>query len=495
MTVNNNPDPNATEIHRPSSAQKDYNALPMGLMLQEYRIDSVLGSGGFGITYLAHDVNLNCKVAIKEYLPGDIATRVEGSSVQPKSSNVNDTFLWGKQRFLDESRTLASFHHPNIVRVMRFFEANQTAYMVMEYQQGYNLKDWMAKYGQPDQNRILSLTHALLDGLEIIHAKKYLHRDIKPGNIYMKKDHSPVLLDFGSARQVVAGRGELTSIVTPGYAPFEQYYSDGNLGPWSDIYSFAAVLYWIVTAKKPIEAAGRVKNDAMPKATQIGNQQMYSTELLRAIDWGLVPDEKQRPQNAKEWRQAFPQMGNAPAITATPARIDQNADENSLRNVSRPITLSEAVITNMETFLSPHVGPIASVLVRKTIKKSTTLKELCDKLAGNINDDQARRIFLQTFSTTNVGLESKGTTTKSTAVEDDSGSSYNTKLRQKFGDNTLQQAEFALAKHIGAVAKVVVKRAAQKARDRAELYLLIAQEIPDEKERKLFVARAISEKR
>jgi serine/threonine protein kinase len=201
------------------------NALPAGHVLQEYRVEKLLGVGGFGLTYLATDQNLSLKVALKEYLPGDIAVRGVGHSILPKSEAEAETFGWGKQRFLDESRTLASFRHPNIVRVMRFFEANGTAYMVMEFVEGSALSDWLAPRRPLAEAQIAALVGPLLDGLEVVHKAGFMHRDIKPANIYVREDGSPVLLDFGSARQKSA---ELTAVVSPGYAPFEQYHTQGG---------------------------------------------------------------------------------------------------------------------------------------------------------------------------------------------------------------------------------------------------------------------------
>ncbi|HYI87498.1 MAG TPA: serine/threonine-protein kinase, partial [Burkholderiales bacterium] len=177
------------------------NALPAGFALQEYRIEKVLGVGGFGLTYLALDGNLNLKVALKEFLPDDVATRGADQSIGPRSPDSAESFGWGKQRFLDESRTLASFRHPNIVRVMRFFEGNGTAYMVMEFVEGAALPDWIKTRRPLSEALATSLIAPLLDGLQVVHKSGYLHRDIKPGNIYVREDGTPVLIDFGSARQ------------------------------------------------------------------------------------------------------------------------------------------------------------------------------------------------------------------------------------------------------------------------------------------------------
>ena len=181
-------------------------ALPAGYGLQEYRIEKLLGVGGFGLTYLARDENLNLRVALKEYLPGDIALRAADQSITPSSEETAQTFGWGKRRFLDESRTLASFRHPNIVRVMRFFEANGSAYMVMEFVDGAPLADWIKTRRPLPEAHLRAFVMPLLEGLEVVHKAGYTHRDIKPGNIYVREDDTPVLLDFGSARMQAAER-------------------------------------------------------------------------------------------------------------------------------------------------------------------------------------------------------------------------------------------------------------------------------------------------
>ena len=177
--------------------QDDHLALQRGYVLNEYRIERVLGGGGFGITYLAHDTHLDCRVAIKEYVPKDLALREADCSVRARSAKATKGFEWGLKRFLLESRALASFHHPGIVRVLRYFQANETAYMVMEYETGEPLNQWLIGRLPLDRPTLLNIVRPLLDGLEAIHRAGFLHRDIKPGNIYMRADGTPVLLDFG----------------------------------------------------------------------------------------------------------------------------------------------------------------------------------------------------------------------------------------------------------------------------------------------------------
>ncbi|MBP6801403.1 MAG: serine/threonine protein kinase, partial [Zoogloea sp.] len=269
------------------AAERDAFALRVGYALNEYRIERVLGGGGFGITYLAHDTHLDCRVAIKEYAPRNLVTRGAGFSLVPRSPDVSRRFERGLQRFLLESRALASFHNPGIVRVLRYFRANETAYMVMDYETGQPLQRWLVGRLPLDKTMLLRIVRPLLDGLEVVHGTGFLHRDIKPENIYIRADGSPVLLDFGSARRVEADGSDqaLTAVLTPGFAPAEQYHRHGKQGPWTDLYALAGVMYWMVTGNRPMEAFARLREDTMPTAAEIGNKDVFDIELLRAIDW------------------------------------------------------------------------------------------------------------------------------------------------------------------------------------------------------------------
>ena len=457
-------------------------ALPRGYALHEYQIEQTLGIGGFGLTYLATDSNLNLKVAIKEYLPGDLAQRGEDQSVRPKSESSFDSFKWGLSRFLDESRTLASFRHPNIVRVLRFFEANRTAYMVMEFVSGQPLGEWIRSRRPLGQGAVLGIAGPLLDGLEVIHRAGYLHRDIKPSNIFMRDDGSPVLLDFGSARSASSGN-ELTAIVTPGYAPIEQYHSQGQQGPWSDLYAFGGVLYWMITGKRPVEAVARVRQDMLPPATQAADRARYSAELLAAIDWALTPHEERRPQAVADLRSALPGFAASEQKTV---KIESSAPPSA-----PPTTLPTGVAFDRETLkkveneLAKYIGPIAPVVIRAAAKKTYTVAGLAEIVSADISDERERAAFIKRFS------GDKSTPTGNSALPR-GGQSAPPSAPSNIDAQTLANAEAALAKYIGAVARIVVKRAAAKARDPGELYLLIAEEIEDRNERKAFIRKAIS---
>jgi hypothetical protein len=292
------------------SSRPHGNSLPHGYRLHWYRIESVLGQGGFGITYLAHDTNLDKPVAIKEYLPVELAARESDSTVHPFTEDRRDQYVWGLTRFIEEARTLANFDHPNIVRVHSVFEENATAYMVMTHEVGENLAD-LAKFARlSSEDVLLAIAYPLIDALEHIHAAGFIHRDVKPANIVVRPDGDPVLLDFGSARLALGGKTRtLTSVVSAGYAPYEQYQTEGgNQGPWTDMYSLGATLYAAINrGRGPLDAIVRGnaqiegRPDPMEPATVIGAGH-YSQNLLEAIDAALALKPVDRPQTMGEFR-------------------------------------------------------------------------------------------------------------------------------------------------------------------------------------------------
>jgi serine/threonine protein kinase len=292
----------------PVSEPEHPDALPAHHRLHWYVIERVLGQGGFGITYLARDTNLDQPVAIKEYLPVDVAARRPDAAVGSRTDGSRERFRWGLDRFIKEARMLARFDHPNIVRVLSVFELNNTAYMVMRFEAGENLSQLLEARGTLGEDELLRVVLPVLDGLALVHAAGFIHRDVKPDNIQIRADGSPVLLDFGSARTALGKAHTLTILVAPGYSPFEQYYgSSENQGPWTDLYGLGATCYRAIAGRAPLDAIARSKGilggarDPIVPAAVVGAGR-YSGRLLAAIDHALAFGEKDRPQTIAEWR-------------------------------------------------------------------------------------------------------------------------------------------------------------------------------------------------
>jgi serine/threonine protein kinase len=303
-------------------------ALNPGTRLGDYRLDAVIGHGGFGITYRAFDTQLAKFVAIKEYLPVEFAVRGGDGNVVPRGTRFAEDFTWGRERFLDEARALARFRHLHIVPVLRYFEANDTAYTVMEFEDGKSVGELLRQpEGRLATDDVQRLADGLIGGLSAVHAQGFLHRDIKPSNIIIRRDGIPVLIDFGAARQAMGERSRtLTGVLTPQYAPIEQYALDGKQGPWSDIYSAAAVLHHAITGQPPPDAAARVGTDPY-RPLSITQSGRFEPAFLGAIDRALAFVPTDRPQTVEEWAALFgrsiARVADAPtqrlgSATATP---------------------------------------------------------------------------------------------------------------------------------------------------------------------------------
>jgi len=271
--------------------------LPDGYQLQNYRIASVLSSGGFSIVYLAYDEN-DQPVAIKEYLPSQLALRKEGDALPSVAEENLGTFRYGLKCFFEEGKSLARLSHPNVVRVLNFFRANETVYLVMRYERGRTLQEHiLARRGAVKEAFIRHVFTQLLNGLREVHSNKLLHLDIKPANIYIRNDGTPVLIDFGAARQTLVDEGpRLNPMYTPGFAPPEQYKDRELLGPWSDCYAVGASIYACLAGVAPQPADQRVEKDRYVSATKV-KKGKYSRQLLETVDWCLALDHLKRPQS------------------------------------------------------------------------------------------------------------------------------------------------------------------------------------------------------
>jgi serine/threonine protein kinase len=271
--------------------------LPEGYQLQNYRVTKVLSAGGFSLVYLAEDENAQ-PVAIKEYLPSSLALRREGDVLPSISEENLPTFRYGMKCFFEEGRALAKLSHPNLVRVLNFFRANETVYLVMRYERGRTLQEHiLARRGAIKENFIRRVFTMLLNGLREVHLNKLLHLDIKPANIYVRNDGTPVLIDFGAARQTLTAEGfKLNPMYTPGFASPEHYKNRELLGPWSDVYSVGASIFACIAGAAPQAADQRMDKDRYVSATKLFGKR-YSDQLLETIDWCLQLDHMKRPQS------------------------------------------------------------------------------------------------------------------------------------------------------------------------------------------------------
>jgi serine/threonine protein kinase len=289
-----------------------------GYQLQNYRIRKVLSCGGFSIVYLAHDEN-DVPVAIKEYLPSSLALRRQGDALPAIAEENLATFRYGMKCFFEEGKSLAGLAHTNVLRVLNFFRANETAYMVMRYERGRTLQEHIAhRRGSIKEEFIRRVFTLLLNGLREVHTNKLLHLDIKPSNIYIRNDGSPLLIDFGAARQTLTEEAtRLSPMYTPGYAPPEQYRKRELLGPWSDIYSVGASMYACLAEAAPAAADRRMGRDNHIPASKRWDGR-YSKPLLETIDWCLRLDHLERPQSVLALQKVLLRERD-PIVSAVPA--------------------------------------------------------------------------------------------------------------------------------------------------------------------------------
>jgi serine/threonine protein kinase len=292
--------------------------LPDGLEIAGYRIVKKIASGGFSIVYLAYDADGNA-VAIKEYLPSALALRQPGELVPVISKPNLPVFRIGLKCFFEEGRALAMISHPNVVRVLNFFRANDTVYMVMAYESGHSLQEHIArlnaKGSKLGEALIRQIFMGVCGGLREVHANKLLHLDLKPANIYLRADGTPILLDFGAARQTInTDLPKLTPMYTPGFAPPDLYSKTASLGPWSDIYSIGAAMFACMAGAPPQPADQRKTEDKM--AAHYARLEGYSPELVGMVRACLELDPLARPQSVF----ALQKVLQAPAPPAEPAR-------------------------------------------------------------------------------------------------------------------------------------------------------------------------------
>jgi serine/threonine protein kinase len=282
------------------------NCLPIGTRLHDFEITGILGEGGFGIVYIAFDHSLQRSVAIKEYMPGVLAARASDHGIRVRAERHRETFDVGLKSFINEARFLAQFDHPSLVKVYRFWEQNHTAYTAMQYYDGRTIKDIVNSSPHVvNEAWCRKILKQILDALEMLYTMRILHRDVSPDNIIVQESGDAVLLDFGSARQIIGDRTRgLTVILKPGYAPVEQYAGDASLdqGAYTDIYALSAVVYFAICKEPPATSIARMVKDPMLPLAERGIDG-YSREFLAAIDKGLAVLASDRPQTIDAFRE------------------------------------------------------------------------------------------------------------------------------------------------------------------------------------------------
>lgn len=280
--------------------------LKPGYLIDGYRIDKLIGGGGFSLVYRAYQVRNKRKVVIKEYFPSDMVSRLPGGRVVPKDDDVLRSFKLGIKRFFDEANALSHIEHPNIIRVSNFFRDNDTAYMVMDYyEKGRDLRWYIKKAPEEFNNRLIwSVFPQITHGLSALHAAGFLHLDIKPANILIREGGKPVLIDFGAVQRVKPGqrfRGIQT--LTHGFAAPEQYQR-GKMGPWSDLYALGATMYSCVTSQPPPSAMERMDRDQVKQVSK-QYRRRFARSLLQAIEWAMQLDYHHRPHDAESFLNAL----------------------------------------------------------------------------------------------------------------------------------------------------------------------------------------------
>ena len=331
------------------------SALPRGTRLGEFELRHVLGVGGFGIVYLAFDHALEREVAVKEYLPATLVGRTETMHVTLRSKADADTFALGLKSFVNEARLLAHFDHPSLLKVLRFWEANGTAYMAMPVMRGHTVKEVRLDMTQPpDEAWMRALLDPLLGAIERLHAEGVFHRDIAPDNIQIEPDGRPVLLDFGAARRVISDKTQsLTAILKPAYAPIEQYAEAGSVkqGPWTDLYALGATMHYVLLARPPLPATARAVLDDLPPLSAQAVPGC-SAEFLNIIDWMLAPRPLDRPQSVAALRDVL--AGRAPA----PRRLAEPVASGSWeRAVIHAAALAAPALALERTYAATMVMP------------------------------------------------------------------------------------------------------------------------------------------
>ncbi|HKB96664.1 MAG TPA: protein kinase [Rhizomicrobium sp.] len=340
-------------------------ALPEGTVLREWRLEQVLGVGGFGIVYRGKDVYFGETVAIKEYFPGAISDRVDGVTVAPTDSSSEEVYELGRKKFLEEAKVLWNLsqpkRHPNIVGVRSLFEIHGTAYMVMDFESGLSLSEMLHGGQKFDEKSLLAIIKPIAEGLDRAHRAGVLHRDIKPANILISKGERPVLIDFGSAR-FESGQATNTKVTfyTPPYAAIEQYVKTFPQGAWTDIYALGVVLYQCVTGEKPPEVLERL-HGGLGQSLSARQWPGFSRAFTRAVDAAMAIRPQERPHSIPHWLKLFELDGDA--------REDESTRIGTLAAAEASVSAGPVTVTAAKPVAARPVANTAKPAQRAPQKK------------------------------------------------------------------------------------------------------------------------------
>lgn len=480
-----------TPLTNASLPPEEPGTLAAGSVVGHYRILRVIGRGGFGITYEARDESLNRPVALKEYFPHGLAMRANDAVTVRCAARCEEPFGKGLERFLEEARTLAQFHDPRIVRVHGFLKAGGTAYMVMDMEQGVLVREQVLQRGPmapDDAKRVLG---DILQALLVIHGRNYLHRDIKPGNLMRRPDGQVVLLDFGSARMahIDSGKGH-TVVVTPGYAPIEQYDAETAQGPGIDLYATGASLLFALTAKAPPDGFRRAiamqanEDDPIePLLRPVAARGGAAAELCELVRWLMKPQASQRPPGARAVleRMQAERWPSEPTLMAPP-----------VANLAEMRSIPSRLVEPMRQHLERHVGAGATTLLFGAIRGARSAQDFIDKVSAQVPDGAARREVAEGLRRILTGVQADASSTVRTAIAAPPGApaaapSGARPAAPLADEATTQLLASELAKHIGPIANMLVKRNLAKAASRRELVAVLAAEIPEAADRAAFL--------
>jgi len=381
------------------------------------------------------------------------------------------------QRLTEQSRQIASVRHPAIGRVLRLFLANGTLCVVSEYESGPSLAEWQAQNGAVDQKRLLAILLPLLDGLAAMHRLALVHGAIRPSQVRLRSDLSPVLLAPGANLALPeTNNGEPLGAIWPGYAPIESYFANARLTPASDLYALAALACTLISGVPPLEAPRRLLGERLPSLAEHANASAFAPALLQLLDQALSLDPAARPQQATAFRQAL--------VSATAATDPAPTIAGEASFPATGIALDAGTLSEIQRLLAERIGPIASVVLKKAMAGANDWGSLTAGLTVHLPEESVQRQFLLQLAhlapqTAEIAqsLPAEATPVVATA-------------HNNFDPELLRQLESELANQIGAIARIVVKRCATRASDRDELVRMLADEIGDPALSKRFLAWA-----